>query len=131
VGEALKEGRLAALPRFDVVEKRYRACRLHDVNADVQVGSFGIREPSARCPGDILNQLDLILVPGVAFDMRGGRLGRGGGYYDRLLSEVSGVTCAVAFDHQIVEAVPAEPHDIHLDYILTPTRWLQVNRSRK
>jgi 5-formyltetrahydrofolate cyclo-ligase len=131
VGRALQEGRLAALPRFDVVEKKYRACRLHDVNADVQVGSFGIREPVAGCSGDILKQLDLILVPGIAFDLRGGRLGRGRGYYDRLLSEVSGATCAVAFDYQIVETVPAEPHDIHLDYILTPTRWLQVTRESK
>jgi 5-formyltetrahydrofolate cyclo-ligase len=130
-GQAMKEGRRAALPHFDVVEKRYRACCLHDVTADVQVGSFGIREPVTRSSKDILKRFDLILVPGVAFDLRGGRLGRGRGYYDRLLSEVSGATCAVAFDYQIVGAVPTEPHDIHLDYILTPTRWLQVTGSRE
>jgi 5-formyltetrahydrofolate cyclo-ligase len=67
----------------------------------------------------------LILVPGVAFDLHGGRLGRGKGYYDRLLKELRGTTCGVAFDQQVVEAIPVEPHDVRLDHVLTPTRWIE------
>jgi 5-formyltetrahydrofolate cyclo-ligase len=68
----------------------------------------------------------LALVPGVAFDVRGGRLGRGRGFYDRLLAGVSGAKCGVAFDEQIVDAVPAGPLDIRLNCILTPTRWIEA-----
>ncbi|MBP9903534.1 MAG: 5-formyltetrahydrofolate cyclo-ligase, partial [Verrucomicrobia bacterium] len=73
-----------------------------------------------------LNRLDLVLVPGVAFDPRGGRLGRGQGYYDRLLAGVRGTKCGVAFDEQIVDAVPVGPLDIRLNCILTPTRWIET-----
>ena len=73
-----------------------------------------------------LNRLDFVLVPGIAFDLQGRRLGRGKGYYDRLLAEVRGKTCGVAFDEQIVDEIPVEPHDIHVNCILTPTRWIEL-----
>ena len=71
-------------------------------------------------------RLDLVLVPGVAFDLHGRRLGRGRGYYDRLLSQVGGRTCGVAFDEQVVSEVPVEAHDVLLNCILTPTRWFEL-----
>ena len=86
-------------------------------------GRFGVREPGADCPLISLNQLDLILVPGVTFDLTGHRLGRGKGFYDRLLAGFCGHKCGVAFEAQIVAAVPAEPHDVLVNSILTPTRW--------
>ena len=69
---------------------------------------------------------DLILVPGVAFDLSGHRLGRGKGFYDRLLANARGVKCGVAFDEQIVKAVAAGTHDIRMDFILTPTRVIKT-----
>ena len=69
--------------------------------------------------------LDLIIVPGVAFDQRGNRLGRGKGYFDRYLAKtaVDRTLClAVAFDEQIVDNVPVQDHDISVDIIVTPTR---------
>jgi len=71
------------------------------------------------------NRLDLILVPGIAFDLRGRRLGRGKGYYDRWLPALRGKTCGVAFDEQIVDDIPLEPHDVVVNCILTPTRWIE------
>jgi 5-formyltetrahydrofolate cyclo-ligase len=62
--------------------------------------------------------------------MGGHRLGRGGGYYDRLLAMFGGPACGVAFDRQIVERVPAGPHDVQLNCILTPTRWHLVQGRR-
>jgi 5-formyltetrahydrofolate cyclo-ligase len=121
--EALAAGKAAALPRFDPAAKRYAPCQILDA-ADIRVGHFGIREP--RNPGSPVLQFDLILVPGLAFDLHGHRLGRGKGYYDQLLSGLQGPTCGVAFDEQVLPDVPAEPHDARLNYLLTPTRWLRA-----
>ncbi len=92
----------------------------------MRTGRFGIREPVDRCTHLGLNRLDLILVPGVAFDLNGRRVGRGKGYYDRLLRLASGRKCGVGFDEQLVSEVPVEAHDILLNCILTPTRWLEL-----
>jgi 5-formyltetrahydrofolate cyclo-ligase len=123
---ALGEGRLVALPRFAPQTSSYTACRVQNLTEEINTGKFGIREPLARCPEVALNRLDLILVPGVAFDLHGRRLGRGKGFYDQLLAAVRGTTCGVAFEQQIVREVPVEPHDIHLNCILTPTRWIEL-----
>jgi 5-formyltetrahydrofolate cyclo-ligase len=120
---ALRENKVTALPGFDPDRKVYLARRVTEPPADMQPGRFGIREPAAHCPSVPLNRLDLILVPGVAFDSGGRRLGRGKGFYDRLLMTAGGVTCGVAYDEQLVAEVPAAPHDITLNRILTPTRW--------
>ena len=106
--------KLRGLPRFSILRL---ICEL---------GHFGIREPRSHCARFPSDQLDLILVPGVAFDLHGRRLGRGKGYYDQLLGALRGTTCGVAFDQQIVDEIPVEPHDVRLDCILTPTRWVEL-----
>jgi 5-formyltetrahydrofolate cyclo-ligase len=60
----------------------------------------------------------------VAFDLHGHRLGRGKGYYDALLRALSGTACGVAFDQQIVTEVPVAAHDVRMNCLLTPTRWV-------
>ena len=126
VTEALSAGKLVALPRFDAEANGYIACQIKDLMQDVRTGYLGIREPVERCNKATVDRLDLILVPGVAFDLHGHRLGRGKGCYDQLLTILRGVTCGVAFDRQIVDQIPVAPHDITLHYILTPSRWIQV-----
>jgi 5-formyltetrahydrofolate cyclo-ligase len=123
--DGLAAGKTIALPRFDPATGRYVACQITDTAKDLSGGQFGIREPAGHCIAVPSNRLDLILVPGVAFDGHGRRLGRGKGFYDQLLESVRGTTCGVAFDEQIVETVPVEPHDVYLNCILTPTRWLE------
>jgi 5-formyltetrahydrofolate cyclo-ligase len=125
VSEALALGKAVTLPRFLPRTQTYIACRVLNSQVDVEIGKFGIREPSAVCAELPLNQLDFILVPGVAFDLNGRRLGRGQGYYDRLLAQVRGVTCGVAFEQQIAGELTAGPHDVGLNCILTPTRWVE------
>ena len=99
---------------------------MQNLRRDIATGAFGIREPAARCPEISLNRLDLILVPGVAFDLHGRRLGRGKGYYDRLLAGVRGVKCGIAFDEQMVNDVPAGPSDVRMDFMVTPTRSVEI-----
>ncbi|HEY0551695.1 MAG TPA: 5-formyltetrahydrofolate cyclo-ligase [Verrucomicrobiae bacterium] len=120
--ESWASNKRVALPRYDADSSVYAACAVSTRN-EISPGNFGLLEPVAGCPVVPLNQLDFILVPGVAFDLAGRRLGRGKGFYDRLLAGVHGHKCGVAFDAQIVAHLPEEPHDIRVDSILTPTRW--------
>lgn len=122
--DAIRAGKEVYLPRY--IGNAYAAGLVREPDADLTVGRFGIREPRDTCAQIALNRLDFVLVPGVAFNLQGRRLGRGKGYYDRLLAEVRGKTCGVGFNEQIVEDLPVEPHDIHLNCILTPTRWIEL-----
>ena len=128
--QALAEGRTACLPRFFPERGGYGACQIETFARDCAPGKFGIAEPAARCPIFPLNRLDLALVPGVGFDAAGHRLGRGRGFYDRILAGVAGARCGVAFDEQLAGQIPAEPHDIALNCIITPTRWMEIPGPR-
>ncbi|HTY88489.1 MAG TPA: 5-formyltetrahydrofolate cyclo-ligase [Candidatus Acidoferrum sp.] len=121
LAEALAAGKIAALPRFHAATRHYTAARVQELRSDIVSGHIGIREPAPQCPDIPLNYFDLVLVPGVAFDGQGNRLGHGKGYYDRLLAEVRGVRCGIAFGEQLTAAVPVGPADVRMDFILTPT----------
>ena len=124
LADALAAGKLLALPRFNAATNGYEAVRVCDLARELVVGPFQVREPVAACPVVELKRLDLALVPGLGFDARGYRLGRGKGHYDRLLAGFTGMKIGVAFDFQIVAEVPCEPHDVALDAVVTPTRWI-------
>jgi 5-formyltetrahydrofolate cyclo-ligase len=124
--EALAHGKKILLPRFNEITAQYDAFQIHDAARDCAPGKFGIAEPAAHGAPFPLMNLDLILVPGVGFDVAGRRLGRGRGFYDRLLAQSKGVKCGVAFDQQIVEQIPGEKHDVPMNFILTPTRWIKI-----
>lgn len=102
---------------------------LHVVGSadDLVTGAFGLLEPAADAPRAADADIDVVLVPGVAFDAQGHRLGYGGGYYDRLLPRLP-VACSLiglAYDEQIFAKVPAEDHDARVDLVVTPTRVLR------
>lgn len=126
LAEALSAGKQVALPRFVAETRSYVACQIENPETEVELGHFGIREPVVQCIRLASNRVDLILVPGVAFDLHGRRLGRGKGYYDRLLTAVSGTACGVAFDQQLVPEIPVGPHDVRMNCLLTPTRWIAL-----
>lgn len=109
----------------DVPETEAYEAHLIQHMEELRPGAFGVAEPIPEAPGIALKQLDFILVPGVAFDPSGRRLGRGRGFYDRLLAGLPGHTCGVAFPWQLVSEVPMEAHDVMLNSILTPTHWHQ------
>jgi 5-formyltetrahydrofolate cyclo-ligase len=87
--------------------------------AELVKGSFGILEPSVDAPL-VDEEADLILIPGLAFDRSGVRLGRGGGFYDRLLAGFHGVRVGVCFEELVFERIPAEVHDMTMDFLMTP-----------
>ncbi len=85
-------------------------------------GVFGIPEPDDTCRRIGVDQVDFAVVPGLAFDRQGGRLGRGKGYYDRLLENTAAVKAALSFNEQLTEYVPMEEHDSRMDMIITE-KW--------
>jgi len=126
---SLALGTRCALPFFDGEKKTYGARLLASLTTDIVAGKFGVREPTSTCTEISLDRFDLILVPGLAFDLSGNRLGRGQGFYDRLLTEASGVKCGVGHDFQLLEKIPTEPHDAKVDFILTPARCVRRRRD--
>ena len=119
----LAAGATLALPRFDPAAGSYQAAGVTDLAAQLVRGRYGVLEPKPECPLLSLKELDLALVPGIGFSLNGCRLGRGKGYFDRMLCEVRGWKCGVAFDWQVTVEIPSEQHDIHVNSIVTPTRW--------
>ncbi len=125
IAAALADGRRVALPGFDAATGQYVAYEVNHHEQDLVPGKFGIREPHPDLHKVFLTELDLVIVPGVAFDATGNRLGRGKGFYDRLLGQaIAADFCGIGYDDQIVPGVPVEPHDVQLHYLLTPSRLL-------
>ncbi len=123
---AFAAGKTVVLPRVNAGTRMLELHRVTDIVRDVGAGYRGIAEPLNHAPMVDAAVIDWILVPGVAFDLSGRRLGYGGGFYDRLLSQVArGVPrIAGAFDLQVVPSVPAAPHDLKVDSIVTEQRVL-------
>lgn len=109
-----QRGHLVLLPRISTVD--FAVCT--DPETLVE-GRFGILEPRAGAPASRLAADDLILVPGVAFDSAGGRLGRGGGWYDRALALHAGAVFGIAFHFQLVSVVPTRPWDRRVSGVFT------------
>jgi 5-formyltetrahydrofolate cyclo-ligase len=130
VDAAIAAGKLIAAPRVDVPARMLRALRVESLERDVAPGHRGIPEPHATRAEVALASVDCVLVPGVAFDAEGARLGYGGGYYDRLLPLLPAATprIAGAFELQLVERVPAAPHDVGVDWIVTEHRTMRCAR---
>lgn len=93
----------------------------YDPSAPATVTTLGITEPDGAPLGpDALDGCGLIVVPALAVDHAGHRLGRGAGYYDRALEGVTRPLCALVFTHELLESVPHEPHDVPVNLAVTP-----------
>lgn len=120
------------MPRVDRETQRLTLHRVQHLDALI-TGQWGIREPQIDAEIVMPNEIDFILVPGVAFDSAGFRIGYGKGFYDKLLSSVNPASTRVsaAFDCQIIGAVPNEAHDQRVDIIITPTQKILISHDRK
>ncbi len=95
--------------------------------SELRKGAFGIPEPCPLCPVHSPEEADLIVVPGVAFDIDGRRIGYGKGYYDRALHhlEGNGRLVGLCYDFQVIQEIPGEPHDVRMDMIITERRVIR------
>lgn len=127
---AVQAGRTVALPRWNPLTRIYEPAELTRTTPLVS-GPFRVPEPDPAAPAIPLEQLDLILVPGLAFDRSGRRLGRGKGHFDRLLARAPTARWwGVCFDVQIVDEVPAADHDAIVHLLVTPDLWWPVSPAK-
>jgi 5-formyltetrahydrofolate cyclo-ligase len=107
---------------------------LHYVDHELELlpGPFGLAEPSEHAPRTPHALVDAVIIPGVAFDEQGARLGYGGGYYDRLLPmcRPGCVRIGIAFDEQVLAHIPVEEHDACMDLVVTPHRIIRPDSRR-
>lgn len=118
--------------------KHFFLPRVNGVNLDIlpydeqrlELGSFHIEEPTGE---NTVNpsEIDLIIVPAVAFDRDGSRLGRGKGFYDRLLADTKAATIGIGYDFQLVDELPVEAHDVPMNMVVTETSVILCRGKKK
>lgn len=117
--------------------KHFYLPRVNGVNLDIlpyeesrlALGSFHIEEPTGDDTTDI-SEIEMIVVPAVAYDRRGNRVGRGKGYYDRLLNDTKAFKVGVGYDFQLMdEEIEAEPHDVRVDVVITENHHIVIRRK--
>lgn len=119
IQRAWKEGKTVAIP-YTIKETRLIKPALINSLDDLSPGAYGILGPDEESLKVISKEdLDLVIVPGVAFDKSGYRIGYGGGYYDRFLEKLHVNTLAILYEDQLIERVPREDHDIRVQVLVT------------
>ncbi|MDB4746005.1 5-formyltetrahydrofolate cyclo-ligase [Verrucomicrobia bacterium] len=117
----MSAGKSFALPRWNSRHDDYEFAELSSISQIVK-GPYGIHEPALECRVLDHQLIDLVLVPGLAFSRAGARLGRGRGYYDRLLEPLRSVFCGVCHDIQLMDNVPSNHWDRSMHCIVTPSQ---------
>ena len=117
ISQSSNSGKKVAFPR---VEKNSRALEFHSIRnlSELEISEFGIRAPQKSSPKIPLDAIDLLVVPALAFTDSAERLGRGGGYFDRVLKKFAGVSVGLAFDFQILPTIPTEDFDQKVSRVL-------------
>ena len=114
------------LPNFQMNFKQ-----IHNLEEDLQSGAYGILEPKGYLLSADYDTIDLVIVPALAVDIHGYRLGHGGGYYDRFLKEHGHkmLKCTLIYEDMLLQDLPCEPHDACMDVILTQERIVHIQQS--
>ena len=123
---AWQQGKTVAAPKIDWQQRHMIPVEIQSLDGSFERTTSGLRNPRSGVPVPPAD-IDMVLVPGLAFDRAGGRLGRGGGFYDRFLAtaELNAPAFGVAFREQMVDAVPMEPHDRFMDGVVTDEKLIR------
>lgn len=125
IRKSFEMGKIVVLPAFDPGKFETKLVKIDHPDKDLIIGSRGILEPDpARCKQVPIDCIDIAIIPGVVLDEKGGRIGSGEGYYDRLIPNLPVTTrkVALALDQQVLPQVPMESHDKYIDIIVTDRR---------
>ena len=125
IKRCFESNKIVALPAFDTAKHTMQLMRVDNLDSDLKPGPRGVPEPDPECCKIVpIDCIDIAIIPGVAFDEKGGRIGSGKGYYDRLIPKLSITTrkVALALESQIIQQVPVESHDKHVDIVITEKR---------
>jgi len=132
IAHALSRGKRVSVPKMERETKRLVLSEIKDPVRDLSPGPKGIPEPTPESFRAVdAGAMELFVIPGVAFDERGNRLGQGAGYYDRMLAGLDGriPIVGLAFEIQIVDKVPAEAHDVRVNRIVTDKRVIDCLKT--
>ena len=123
---SLAAGKRAVLPKVDREKQELVLYEIKDFS-ELGPGYMGIPEPTSPETPVSINDIDLVIIPGAGFDPMGNRIGYGGGYYDRLLSGMQKhvPVIAPAYEEQIIDSIPSEPHDIRVKVIVTDRQLIR------
>ena len=125
IRDAIKMGKKVVVPFIDRDKKMLRLSELRDFDKELESGYWGIQEPKKECMREVvIDDVELMVMPGVAFDGKGHRLGYGMAFYDKLIAgrKVTMPLVAITFDMQVVDDVPVAGHDVLIDKIVTEKR---------
>lgn len=132
VREAIGLGKKVILPRIVPGENTLLLSEVKDIDSELETGPFGVLEPKEESYRPVaLAEVNLIIVPGVAFDLKGHRLGFGKGFYDKLLSKANSpiFTIGLVFDFQLMPEIPALRHDVKMRKIITEKRIIACDKN--
>ncbi len=126
---AWQDAKTVVVPKVGWEQRHMIAVRCRSMDEEMVEDRYGLRTPTAGEPLPV-DQIDLIVVPALAYDRQGRRLGRGGGFYDRFLSapQVKAVSCGLAFHEQVVDQVPCDEKDYPVDILVTNREVLRPRR---
>jgi 5-formyltetrahydrofolate cyclo-ligase len=130
VREAIELGKKVVLPRIAPTGDSLMLSEVKDIERELETGLFGIQEPKEEFYRPVvLAEVNLIILPGVAFDLLGHRIGFGKGFYDKLLGKATGsiFTIGLAFDLQLIPEIPAVKHDVKMCKIITEKRIISCH----
>lgn len=127
IRKALAAGKRVVLPK--VKGRDLALFEIRDQEKDVSPGVWGIPEPVRNNPV-ALETVDIMIVPALAFDEQGNRLGHGAGFYDRILARYQGLSIGLAFEVQILPRIPVDSHDCPVRKIITEKRIITVKQGR-
>lgn len=133
INTCIKKNIAVYLPAVDALKDRISFYSVYDINNELEKGPFGIYQPKVN-ERNLLkdeNAIDLIIVPGLAFDKRGGRVGSGNGFYDKFLASVPSCKSiiALAFEYQVIDEITLSSHDIPMHKIITENRIISCREG--
>lgn len=125
IKRAFDYNKIVVLPVFDVEKHQMGLMKVDNLENQLKKGPRGVHEPdTAKCKKVPIDCIDIAIVPGIAFDEKGARIGTGMGFYDRLIPNLPITTrkVALSFEDQLIQQVPMEHHDKHIDIVITDKR---------
>ena len=125
-------GKAVAVPKVSWQQRHIIAVQINSLDTGISTEASGLQNPIAAVPV-AFEEIDLVVTPGLGFDKKGNRLGRGGSYYDRFFAntELKASRCGFAFAEQLVEKIPVAEHDEPVDIVVTENEIIYIKEPRK
>jgi 5-formyltetrahydrofolate cyclo-ligase len=125
IKESLKLNKIVVLPSFDIEKKEMTLMKIGDLNTELIEGPLGNMEPDPnKCKIVPIDSIEIAIIPGLAFDEKGGRIGTGIGFFDQFIPKlpITARKVTLAFEDQLIQQIPMESHDKYVDIIITEKR---------